>query len=80
MVCDVYFPDLDLIIEFDGPVHYFQPQSSIVDPHKEIFGANIEFPDLSDFKMPSYKLQERIVGAKHKKIIRFDYQVHNYMY
>lgn len=21
--CDIYIPDLDLVIEFDGPAHYF---------------------------------------------------------
>jgi hypothetical protein len=66
--CDIYIPIWDLVIEFDGPPHYRQ--------HR-VTESKI---DLEPYRMNSDRLLDRVVSKYHKRIVRFDYQVHDELY
>ena len=70
---DVYVKDLDLIILFDGPVHFLQNPEQAAKNFDELI-------DLSAYEPPKTRLNNKIILSEHKHMIRFDYQIHNIMY
>mmetsp|Transcript_37694 Transcript_37694/g.57732 ORF Transcript_37694/g.57732 Transcript_37694/m.57732 type:complete len:105 (+) Transcript_37694:845-1159(+) len=82
---DVYIPIFDMIIEFDGPAHFVQtdlttPPVDASSEDNEIMKQIEGLQDLEPYQMKTNALVERIVKSQHKKVLRFDYQVHNILY
>jgi len=65
--CDLYLPKYDMVIMFDGPVHFLQ-QEDFFEPSE--FNQIL---DLSKYMLPNTKMNDKIARKFHKSMVRFDY-------
>lgn len=76
---DIYIPMWDLVIEFDGPCHYFQKRNAsevTANPSSSDDQLETQFSmmdDLTPYMCPATKLLDRIVKKHHKRSVRFDF-------
>jgi len=76
MTSDFYIPEYDMIIEIDGPCHFFQDRFSIVegtgDDEKFGIGMNL-IRDISEYSMPKSRLKTRLKRNMCSKLVVFDF-------
>lgn len=79
MTSDFYIPEYDMIIEMDGPCHFFQDrQSTIEGQNQEIDMSRIR--DLTAYTRPKSRQKTNIKKSLCSKFVDFDFQAHNIMY
>ena len=82
---DIYVPEWDLVIEFDGPPHYLQSRISQLEQKthiefEELDNHMMSLANLDPFLKPQSRILNRIMASQHKKVVHFDYQAHNVLY
>ena len=75
MTSDFYFPEYDMIIELDGPCHFFQDRHSCIDAegfaYHELGMQHIR--DLSEYVNPKSRLKTKLKRSMCSKFVVFDF-------
>jgi len=72
---DIFLPKYDMIVFIDGPKHFLEPPNS----KYEAMSLD-ELKDLTHLRMGDSKMMDKICKDAHKRVLRFDYQLHNILY
>lgn len=71
----MYLPEEDCVIFFDGPCHFLEH-----DHIKQRPESIEEIKNLTPYFLNTTKMNDKVVKHFHKRLIRFDYQLHDYLY
>ena len=73
--CDVYVPEHDLVVMFDGPCHFLEQFHTSDRPM-----SYKEMKNLTPFYLANSLMNDKIVRHFHQRVVRFDYQAHDILY